>query len=144
MLARTDVLFTSPHIIRHLFASGQLLLARLGARERTGPDIATWYIGAHHNASGRNLGANEPQRGWLGSLAKEATQKAAEAAKLAMEKAEEAAKKAAMSGKKAAQKAAEATRDAARKAAKATKEAADKALEAVKETARNVKDAVKK
>ena len=38
-LART-VLFTSPHLIRHLFASGQLLLARLGTRERTGLDIA--------------------------------------------------------------------------------------------------------
>src|SRR6185369_396445 len=63
---------TSPHLISHLFASSQLLLARLGARERTGPDIAIWYIGTHHNAGGRNLGANEPQRGWLGSLAKEA------------------------------------------------------------------------
>jgi hypothetical protein len=72
LLARTDVLFTSLNLIRHLFASRQLLLTRLGTRERTGSDIATWYIGTHHNASGRNLRANEPQREWLGSLAKEA------------------------------------------------------------------------
>src|SRR6185295_18324407 len=69
--ART-LFFTSPHPARHLLAPGQLLLARLGHQERTGPDITAWYIGAHHNAGGRNLRANEAKRRWLGGLAKEA------------------------------------------------------------------------
>src|SRR5512136_2233950 len=50
----------------------EVFLTRLSTHERTGPDIATWFIGTHHDASGRNLRANEPQRERLGGLAKEA------------------------------------------------------------------------
>jgi hypothetical protein len=64
--------FTSPHLVRHLFASGQLPLAWLATRERTERDIAVWYIGTYHNAGGRNPRAIEPKRRWLGSFGEEA------------------------------------------------------------------------
>lgn len=54
------------------FASGQFFLARLGTRERTRLDVAGWYIGAHHDTTGGNLRANQPQRHRLGGLVEKA------------------------------------------------------------------------